>query len=73
MLIGLINGSFYAMLSLGLAMIFGLLNIINFAHGAQYMMGAFAAWMLLNNSYFSISYWWALILSPAAGRRDWAC
>ena len=46
LLLGLINGSFYAMLSLGLAVIFGLLNIINFAHGAQYMMGAFAAWML---------------------------
>ena len=48
LLLGLINGSFYAMLSLGLAIIFGLLNIINFAHGAQYMMGAFVAWMLLN-------------------------
>jgi branched-chain amino acid transport system permease protein len=47
LLLGLINGSFYALLSLGLAVIFGLLNIINFAHGAQYMMGAFAAWMLL--------------------------
>ena len=47
LLLGLINGSFYAVLSLGLAVIFGLLNIINFAHGAQYMMGAFAAWMLL--------------------------
>ena len=48
LLIGLINGSFYALLSLGLAIIFGLLNIINFAHGAQYMMGAFCAWFLLN-------------------------
>ena len=47
LLIGLINGSFYALLSLGLAVIFGLLNIINFAHGAQYMLGAFAAWLLL--------------------------
>ena len=48
LLIGLINGSFYALLSLGLAVIFGLLNIINFTHGAQYMMGAFCAWFLLN-------------------------
>jgi branched-chain amino acid transport system permease protein len=64
LLLGLINGSFYAMLSLGLAVIFGLLNIINFAHGAQYMMGAFGAYLLLNNSYFSIGYWPALILSP---------
>jgi len=62
LLIGLINGSFYAVLSLGLAVIFGLLNIINFAHGAQYMMGAFVAWMLLN--YAGIGYWPALILSP---------
>ncbi|GHF55598.1 branched-chain amino acid ABC transporter permease [Seohaeicola zhoushanensis] len=62
LLIGLINGSFYAVLSLGLAVIFGLLNIINFAHGAQYMMGAFGAWMLLN--YTGIGYWPALILSP---------
>src|SRR5271165_2244761 len=64
LLLGLINGSFYAMLSLGLAVIFGLLNIINFAHGAQYMMGAFTAYLLLNNGYFSIGYWPALILSP---------
>ncbi len=64
LLIGLINGSFYAMLSLGLAIIFGLLNIINFAHGAQYMLGAFGAYFLLNNSYFSIGYWPALIISP---------
>ncbi|MGA7325702.1 MAG: branched-chain amino acid ABC transporter permease [Rhodomicrobium sp.] len=64
LLLGLINGSFYAMLSLGLAVIFGLLNIINFAHGAQYMMGAFGAYLLLNNGYFSIGYWPALILSP---------
>jgi branched-chain amino acid transport system permease protein len=62
LLIGLINGAFYAMLSLGLAVIFGLLNIINFAHGAQYMMGAFAAWFALN--WFGISYWWALIIAP---------
>jgi branched-chain amino acid transport system permease protein len=62
LLLGLINGSFYAVLSLGLAIIFGLLNIINFAHGAQYMMGAFVAWMLLN--YLGIGYWWALLLAP---------
>ena len=62
LLLGLINGSFYAMLSLGLAVIFGLLNIINFAHGAQYMMGAFAAWMLGN--YLGLGYWWALLLAP---------
>ena len=52
------------MLSLGLAIIFGLINIINFAHGAQYMLGAFGAYFLLNNSYFSIGYWPALIISP---------
>src|SRR5688572_24723068 len=62
LLIGLINGSFYALLSLGLAVIFGLLNIINFAHGAQYMMGAFCAWFLLNK--LGLSYWWALLLAP---------
>jgi branched-chain amino acid transport system permease protein len=62
LLLGLINGSFYALLSLGLAIIFGLLNIINFAHGAQYMMGAFATWMLL--TYLGIGYWGALILAP---------
>lgn len=62
LLLGLINGSFYAVLSLGLAIIFGLLNIINFAHGAQYMLGAFAA--LLGLNYLGINYWWALILSP---------
>ena len=64
LLLGLINGAFYAMLSLGLAVIFGLLNIINFAHGAQYMMGAFAAWFLLN--YLGLGYWWALVLAPLA-------
>ncbi|WP_413993588.1 branched-chain amino acid ABC transporter permease [Labrys okinawensis] len=64
LVLGLINGSFYAMLSLGLAIIFGLLNIINFAHGALYMMGAFAAWMLLN--YCGIGFWPALILAPLA-------
>ena len=61
-LLGLINGAFYALLSLGLAIIFGLLGIINFAHGALFMMGAFVAWMLLN--YAGIGYWWALLLSP---------
>ncbi|MBM6578765.1 branched-chain amino acid ABC transporter permease [Microvirga sp. BT689] len=61
-LIGLINGSFYAMLSLGLAVIFGLLRVINFAHGAQYMLGAFAAYLILN--YAGIGYWPALILAP---------
>jgi branched-chain amino acid transport system permease protein len=63
LLIGLINGSFYALLSLGLAVIFGLLNIINFAHGALYMMGAFVAWFLLR--YLGIGYWGALIVAPA--------
>src|SRR5256886_754028 len=62
LLIGLINGSFYALLSLGLAVIFGMLNIINFTHGAQYMMGAFAAYLLLQ--YFGISYWWSLLIAP---------
>src|SRR5690606_14165347 len=62
LLIGLINGSFYALLSLGLAVIFGLLNIINFTHGAQYMMGAFVAWLLLNK--LGIGYWWALLIAP---------
>jgi branched-chain amino acid transport system permease protein len=62
LLIGLINGSFYALLSLGLAVIFGMLNIINFAHGAQYMMGAFAAYLLLQ--YTGIGYWGALIAAP---------
>jgi len=64
LLIGLINGSFYALLSLGLAVIFGLLNIINFAHGAQYMMGAFCAWFLLNK--LGLDYWWALLITPLA-------
>jgi branched-chain amino acid transport system permease protein len=63
LLIGLINGSFYALLSLGLAVIFGMLNIINFAHGAQYMMGAFAAFFLLN--YVGLNYWIALLVAPA--------
>ncbi|MEO3432237.1 branched-chain amino acid ABC transporter permease [Inquilinus sp. CAU 1745] len=62
LLLGLINGSFYAVLSLGLAVIFGMLNVINFAHGAQYMLGAFVAWMLLQ--FLGINYWFALILAP---------
>jgi branched-chain amino acid transport system permease protein len=62
LLIGLINGAFYAMLSLGLAVIFGLLNIINFAHGAQYMMGAFTAYFLLQ--WAGLGYWWALLVAP---------
>ncbi|HEV2979427.1 MAG TPA: branched-chain amino acid ABC transporter permease [Casimicrobiaceae bacterium] len=61
LLIGLINGAFYAMLSLGLAVIFGLLNIINFAHGAQYMLGAFCAYFLLQSG---VGYWWALLIAP---------
>ncbi|KAB2872761.1 MAG: branched-chain amino acid ABC transporter permease [Burkholderiaceae bacterium] len=62
LLIGLINGSFYALLSLGLAVIFGMLNIINFAHGALYMMGAFGAFLLLDK--LGLGYWWALVISP---------
>src|SRR5215813_9315598 len=62
LLLGLINGSFYALLSLGLAVIFGLLNVINFAHGALYMLGAFIAWGLLH--YAGVGYWAALIISP---------
>jgi len=64
LLVGLINGSFYALLSLGLAIIFGLLNVVNFAHGAMYMTGAFVAWMGLQ--YLGIPYWGALLLSPLA-------
>src|SRR5882672_9982265 len=64
LLIGLINGAFYAMLSLGLAVIFGLLNIINFTHGAQYMMGAFCAWFLLER--WGVGYWWSLLIAPIA-------
>jgi branched-chain amino acid transport system permease protein len=62
LLIGLINGSFYALLSLGLAVIFGMLNIINFTHGAQYMLGAFAAYFLLQ--YAGLGYWWAILVAP---------
>ncbi len=64
LMLGLVNGSFYAILSLGLAVIFGMLNIINFAHGALFMMGAFVAWMGLN--YLGIGYWWSLLLAPLA-------
>jgi branched-chain amino acid transport system permease protein len=64
LLIGLINGSFYALLSLGLAVIFGLLNIINFTHGAQYMLGAFCAYFLLNKA--GVGYWWSLAVAPLA-------
>ena len=62
LLLGLVNGSFYAMLSLGLAVIFGLLNIINFTHGAQYMLGAFCAYLLLNK--LGVGYWWSLAAAP---------
>jgi len=62
LMLGLVGGSFYAMLSLGLAVIFGMLNIINFAHGALYMAGAMLTWMGLN--YFGIGYWWSLLLAP---------
>ena len=62
LIVGLINGSFYALLSLGLALIFGLLNVVNFAHGAQYMLGALAAYLLL--THFNISYWYALAIAP---------
>jgi branched-chain amino acid transport system permease protein len=62
--LGLINGAFYALLSLGLAVIFGLLNIVNFSHGALYMMGAFVGWILL--TVLGVNYWWALLLAPMA-------
>jgi branched-chain amino acid transport system permease protein len=62
LLLGLVNGSFYAMLSLGLAVIFGLLNVINFSHGALYMMGAFVAWMGM--TYLGLNYWIMLVLAP---------
>ena len=71
LLLGLINGSFYAVLSLGLAVIFGLLNIINFTHGALYMMGAFAAWMLLH--YLGIGYWPALIIARWSSAPSACC
>lgn len=62
LLLGLINGSFYAMLSMGLAIIFGLMNVVNFAHGAQYMIGAFVAWLLLTT--LGVPYWAALLIAP---------
>ena len=62
LLLGLVNGSFYAILSLGLAVIFGLLNVINFAHGALFMMGAVITWMAMN--YFGINYWVMLVVAP---------
>ena len=62
LLLGLVNGAFYALLSLGLAVIFGLLGIVNFAHGALYMLGAFAAWIMLDK--FGVNYWFALVLAP---------
>lgn len=62
LMLGVVNGAFYALLSLGLAIIFGMLNIVNFAHGALFMLGAFTAWGLLN--YAGIGYWWALLLAP---------
>lgn len=64
LLLGLINGSFYAMLSLGLAVIFGMLHVINFVHGALYMLGAFVAWAMLQ--YFGIGFWWSLAFAPIA-------
>jgi len=62
LLLGLVNGSFYAMLSLGLAVIFGLLGVVNFAHGALYMLGAYVAWFAMDR--WGLSYWWALALGP---------
>lgn len=62
LLLGLVNGSFYAILSLGLAVIFGLLNVINFAHGALFMTGALTTWMAMH--YLGINYWWMLVLAP---------
>ena len=64
LMLGLVNGSFYALLSLGLAVIFGLLGVVNFAHGAFYMLGAFAAYIGLQA--FGVNYWWALLLAPLA-------
>ena len=65
--IGLVNGAFYAMLSLGLAVIFGMLNVINFTHGAQFMMGAFAAWLLLG--LLDVPFWASLVLAPVIVQR----
>ena len=69
LLLGLVNGSFYAMLSLGLAVIFGLLGIVNFAHGALYMMGAYVAFVSLDS--FGIGYWGALVIAPPQGAAPW--
>src|SRR5438876_11697061 len=62
LVLGLVNGAFYAMLSLGLAVIFGLLDVVNFAHGALYMLGAFGAWILLDQR--GVNFWFPLVLSP---------
>ena len=62
LMLGLVNGAFYAMLSLGLAVIFGLMDVVNFAHGAFFMMGAMLAW--IGGQYFHLGYWWMLLLSP---------
>jgi branched-chain amino acid transport system permease protein len=64
LLLGLVNGSFYAMLSLGLAVIFGLLGVVNFAHGALYMIGAYVAWFVMDK--WGVGYWWALLIAPLA-------
>ncbi len=64
LMLGLVNGAFYAMLSLGLAVIFGLMDVVNFAHGAFFMMGAMLAW--IGGQYLGLSYWWVLLLSPLA-------
>ena len=72
LLLGLVNGSFYAMLSLGLAVIFGLLGIVNFAHGALYMLGAYVAWIGMDR--FGINYWAALVVAPESSSGtgyDW--
>src|SRR3569832_2420615 len=65
LMLGLVNGAFYAMLSLGLAVIFGLLDIVNFAHGALYMVGAFFAWIMLDK--LQVNYWLALVRAPRRG------
>ena len=70
LMLGLVNGAFYALLSLGLAVIFGLLDIVNFAHGALYMLGAFTAWLLLDR--LELGYWTALVLAPLlVGALGW--
>jgi branched-chain amino acid transport system permease protein len=71
LVLGLVNGSFYAILSLGLAVIFGMLNIVNFAHGAFFMTGAYLAWLILNH--LGIGYWWALFLVPLMMATIGAC